>query len=54
MFLLHPLPTQSTNNFNMYLEYLGNPATQATPCGNSSGLAGAGNGIGPGVTALIQ
>ena len=54
MFLLHPLPTQSVSNFNMYLEYLGNPATQATPCGNSSGLAGAGNGIGPRVTALIQ
>ena len=54
MFLLHPLPTQSTNDFNMYLEYLGNPSTQATPCGNSSGLAGAGNGIGPRVTALIQ
>lgn len=54
MFLLHPLPTQSTNNFNMYLEYLGNPSTQATPCGNSSGFAGAGNGIGPRVSALIQ
>ena len=54
MFLLHPLPTQSASNFNMYLEYLGNPSNQATPCGNSSGLAGAGNGIGPRVTALIQ
>ena len=54
MFLLHPMPTQSAVNFNMYLEYIGNPATQATPCGNTSGFAGAGNGIGPRVATLIQ
>ena len=54
MFLLHPLSLDTAKNFKMYLEYLGNPSTQATPCGNSSGLAGGGNGIGPRVTALIQ
>lgn len=54
MFLLHPLSLSTAKNFNMYLEYLGNPSKQATPCGNASGFASAGNGIGPRVSALIQ
>jgi Flp pilus assembly protein TadG len=51
IFLLHPLPTTNASNFNMYLEYLGDPATAITPC-NPSALAG--TGIGPKVSALVQ
>ena len=52
VFLLHPMQTQGTQNFKMYLEYLGN-AANAGPC-NQSGIAGASNGIGPRVSALVQ
>ena len=53
MFLLHPVDTKG-NDFTMYLEYLGNPSTQATPCGNSPGFASSSDGIGPRVSTLIQ
>ena len=52
VFLLHPMQTQGTQNFTMFLEYLGN-AANAGPC-NQSGIAGASNGIGPRVSALVQ
>ena len=70
LFLLHPIagggngggpaePKGSNKNPpaevpepKMYLEYLGD-AKNAGPC-NQIGLAGASNGIGPGVSALVQ
>ncbi len=52
VFLLHPMKTKGNKDFPMYLEYLGN-VRNSGPC-NQSGLAGAPNGIGPLVSALVQ
>ena len=51
VFMLHPLPTTNASSFNMYLEYIGDPAIAVTPC-NPSALAG--SGIGPRVSALVR
>lgn len=55
IFLLHPMSTGNVDTVDadkMYIEYLGN-AQDAAPC-NQSGIAGASNGIGPRVSALVQ
>lgn len=54
VFLLHPMPTSSGANFNMYLEYLGNPTTSTTPCNPGGGIPGGGSTFGPRVPALVQ
>jgi hypothetical protein len=51
VFMLHPLPTTNASSFKMYLEYLGNPATDITPC-NPTSVAG--TGIGPKVSTLVR
>ena len=55
LFLLHPMNTGNVkkgDDEKMYLEYLGD-AKNAGPC-NQIGLAGASNGIGPRVSALVK
>ena len=55
VFLLHPMNTGTVKkgaDDKMYLEYLGD-AKNAGPC-SQIGLAGASNGIGPRVSALVQ
>lgn len=54
VFLLHPMPTSSGSNFNMYLEYLGNASTSVTPCSKTGGLVGGGSVLGPQVAALVE
>lgn len=54
VFLLHPMPTSSGANFNMYLEYLGNASTSVTPCSKTGGLVGGGSVLGPQVAALVE
>lgn len=51
VFMLHPLPTTNASNFSMFLEYLGNPSTDITPC-NPTSVAG--TGIGPKVSTLVR
>jgi len=54
VFLLHPMPTTSSVNFNMYIEYLGNASTSVTPCSKTGGLVGGGSVLGPKVAALVE
>lgn len=54
VFLLHPMPTTSSVNFNMYIEYLGNASTSVTPCSKAGGLVGGGSVLGPKVAALVE
>ena len=49
--LLHPMETQGSNSFTMWLEYLGD-AGKSSAC--SSRLAGSPNSTGPVVSALVQ
>lgn len=52
VFLLHPMQTQNSKDFTMFLEYLGE--ANSTGACNQTGLAGASNGVGPRVSTLVQ